>query len=288
MNEDTMQEEYFLLPDYFTQGNTAQVNVFHYQTDVTSRNNRVRLSQHLICMVRQGHKHMQEGNGPIALHEGQLMLVHAGRKLMSETTTQNQVYESLLVFFSDAFLQGFCARHNIGTAARHQEAAQPTFEKDDYLRLAEQGLLTLCKQTTKNQQLIELKAEEVLLYLYTQHPNTFQQFCQQARRTDQFFDLKITVEQNLNNNLTVDELAFLACMSPSTFKRKFKAAYAVTPKQYFVEHRMQRAKQYLKSQKKVSDVALEVGYENVSSFSHEFKKHFGLSPSKYVMAELNV
>lgn len=51
-----------------------------------------------------------------------------------------------------------------------------------------------------------------------------------------------------------------------------------------MNHRMEKAKQLLQKHKKPSEIYLDLGYENLSSFSLEFKKIYGVSPSKF---ELN-
>jgi AraC-like DNA-binding protein len=91
--------------------------------------------------------------------------------------------------------------------------------------------------------------------------------------------------QRINNEydqkLSVKELAEIVYMSESSFHRIFNSVTATTPIQYIKNIRLLKAKDLLVSQEvKVNEVALKVGYENVSQFSREFKRYFGQSPSE--------
>jgi AraC family transcriptional regulator len=84
----------------------------------------------------------------------------------------------------------------------------------------------------------------------------------------------------MENGLTIDEIAKEACMSKFHFLEKFKDLYGLTPHQYLIELKMQKARQLLqKRQHTVTDVCYAVGFESVSSFSNLFKRTFDTSPS---------
>lgn len=93
--------------------------------------------------------------------------------------------------------------------------------------------------------------------------------------------LQQVVQNHKFTNLTTSDMAFLCNMSLSTFKRKFQAAYDTSPKKYVIAEKMKKAAQLLQGSKKPSEIYFDLGYENLSSFSNEFKKHFGTRPSSY-------
>ena len=64
--------------------------------------------------------------------------------------------------------------------------------------------------------------------------------------------------------------------------RIFSKTYNVTPTQYFTERKMNFALSELLSGKRISEVSETVGYSSPYAFSKAFKKHFGLSPQKYL------
>lgn len=91
------------------------------------------------------------------------------------------------------------------------------------------------------------------------------------------------IEKNLSNpNLTVKQLARHENVSEQFFRRKFKEKYCVSPKQYILNKRIERAKALLDTgYYKVNEVARLVGIEDSLYFSTLFKKHVGISPSNY-------
>ena len=61
----------------------------------------------------------------------------------------------------------------------------------------------------------------------------------------------------------------------------FKGVYGVPPA-YLKAFRMERAAQLLReTDRRIADVALEVGYESPSKFAAAFKRHFDVAPSAY-------
>ncbi len=71
-------------------------------------------------------------------------------------------------------------------------------------------------------------------------------------------------------------------MSVSTFKRNFEKVFYLSPAKWLKEKRIEKAEFLLQaSDKNVSEVAMEVGFENPSHFIQVFKSHYGLTPKKF-------
>lgn len=79
--------------------------------------------------------------------------------------------------------------------------------------------------------------------------------------------------------LSVEELAETAGMSPSAFHQNFKAVTSTSPLQYLKTIRLHKARMLMVYEGLRAGVAAErVGYESSSQFSREFKRLFGMSP----------
>ena len=91
------------------------------------------------------------------------------------------------------------------------------------------------------------------------------------------------IEKNLSNaNLTVKQIANHESVSEQFFRRKFKEKYGVSPKQYILNKRIERAKTLLDTgYYKINEVARLVGIEDCLYFSTLFKKIVGICPSNY-------
>jgi AraC-like DNA-binding protein len=82
--------------------------------------------------------------------------------------------------------------------------------------------------------------------------------------------------------LDVAALARSAAVSPAYFNRSFKAAFGETPHQYLMTRRMERAKALLRTgDMSVTDVCFAVGFGSLGSFSSQFKRLVGDTPSAY-------
>ena len=88
--------------------------------------------------------------------------------------------------------------------------------------------------------------------------------------------------KNYKENCSVDEYAQRCNMSVGWFIRQFKAFTGRSPQQFIIGIRMNKARQLLEDTTfRVSEVSLQVGYDNPLYFSRLFKKTTGDSPSEY-------
>ena len=82
--------------------------------------------------------------------------------------------------------------------------------------------------------MIELKLKEFVKLLLRQNDNDSIQSFFSKLFDPVIYNIEQTIENNLNANLSIEELAFLTNMSASSFKRKFKSIYQKSPHQYIL------------------------------------------------------
>jgi AraC family transcriptional regulator len=86
----------------------------------------------------------------------------------------------------------------------------------------------------------------------------------------------------LAEELPLSEVARTACVSPYHFHRLFREVFGETPNQYLQRKRLERARDLLKSTDRgVTEISLDVGFESSTSFSALFRRTFGYSPREY-------
>jgi AraC-like DNA-binding protein len=89
------------------------------------------------------------------------------------------------------------------------------------------------------------------------------------------------IESHLFEKLEISDLVKSARTSQATLFRLFKRDLKVSPIEYVRNRRLDEARTLLQSKDyQVSDVALLVGYEDLSAFSKAFKVRFGIPPSQ--------
>ncbi|MCI3923099.1 AraC family transcriptional regulator [Paenibacillus sp. TRM 82003] len=90
------------------------------------------------------------------------------------------------------------------------------------------------------------------------------------------------IEERYEESISLGELAEVAQMSESYFCRYFKRITTKTPVEYINDYRIGRAAALLRqSNRKVMDIALDVGFSNLNYFNTVFKKRFGCTPSSF-------
>jgi AraC-like DNA-binding protein/mannose-6-phosphate isomerase-like protein (cupin superfamily) len=90
------------------------------------------------------------------------------------------------------------------------------------------------------------------------------------------------IQDNYREPIRTRDLSELIPMSDGQFCRFFKAMTRKTPVDYINSYRIRQAADLLQqSERKVSDIALEVGFDNVSYFIKVFRKAMKCSPSEF-------
>jgi AraC-like DNA-binding protein len=116
-------------------------------------------------------------------------------------------------------------------------------------------------------------------------------FSRDARRSQDtiapFHEFKACIEylqQHLTENISIDYLAKLSCMSLSTFERKFKHHFSLTPKQYILHMKVHEACRLLPTAGSIARVALETGFGGQSYFTKQFRTVVGITPKQYLLS----
>ena len=90
------------------------------------------------------------------------------------------------------------------------------------------------------------------------------------------------IRQHLDEPLTLDQLAGVACLSPFHFHRIFSAHVGETVTGYVRRLRLERAAARIASTgDSITDTALDVGYDTPAAFARAFRERFGMSPSEF-------
>lgn len=90
------------------------------------------------------------------------------------------------------------------------------------------------------------------------------------------------IEQNFQNEITVDGIASFCGLNRTYFGRIFKDTVGKSPQQFLMSYRMAKAAELLKlTALSVSDIGNAVGYPNQLHFSRAFKNVYGMSPREW-------
>ncbi len=94
--------------------------------------------------------------------------------------------------------------------------------------------------------------------------------------------VKAYVDAHLHQELTLVELAAIARLSPAYFARLFKHSEGITPHQYILQRRVERAQFWLRhSPLGLAEIAARVGFCDQSHLTRWFKRLMGATPSQF-------
>jgi AraC family transcriptional regulator len=98
----------------------------------------------------------------------------------------------------------------------------------------------------------------------------------QARRTLAY------IEANLASKMEIDDLANVVALSRSHFSRAFKHSVGLSPMEYVVVRRVERAKTIIRETKEpLAEVALACGFADQAHLNRRFRDIVGVSPGRW-------
>jgi AraC-like DNA-binding protein len=90
------------------------------------------------------------------------------------------------------------------------------------------------------------------------------------------------MDRSFAEPLDVDALARVAHVSRAHFSRQFRATFGESPHRYLQRRRVERAMEFLReTDRSVTDVCFDVGFNSLGTFSRTFREIVGESPSDY-------
>jgi len=90
------------------------------------------------------------------------------------------------------------------------------------------------------------------------------------------------MEQNFQNDISVEDIAATCGLNRSYFGKIFKEALGKTPQEFLLNYRMIKASELLKlTGLSIGDISNAVGYTNQLHFSRAFKNMYGMAPREW-------
>ena len=90
------------------------------------------------------------------------------------------------------------------------------------------------------------------------------------------------IQEDIESGIVVSDLAMLMGLSESQFRKRFKSQFRLSPQEFILRARLQRAARLLSgSSLALSRVALKAGFCDQSYFTKQFRVFFGIPPKRY-------
>ena len=280
-----------------------------YRSDVYPERNEVFFEEHAVIVVLEGEKKFSSPTQQLHVRKGQILFFQRGCYSMNESIDAN--YRSLVFFVNEKLLKEFVSQHltlfsnvpapkfNVpilsltasGLPNQPGTSIQPESAGTSILGTFPSFINSLLPyfgaKTPFVNELLRLKFQELLLHLLeidavgnpANQLRALLWHIYQGQKTD----LDYLMNTYLLKPLSMAELARLSGRSLSAFKRDFEDYFQTSPGHWIRRKRLEHAHFLLRNtEKNVSEVGLEIGYESVSHFIKAYKQQYGSTPKKAV------
>ena len=260
-----------------------------YRSDVYPERNELFFEEHAVVVVLEGEKKFSSPTQELHIYKGQILFFQRGCYSMNESIDAN--YRSLVFFMNEKMLKEFVGQH---LSLFHNSPEPP--RADLILSLTASPAFVTFTQSLLPYfggnspflaEMLQLKFQELLLHLLeldaaNKPPRQLQTILLQIYQ-GQKTDLDYLMSTYLLKFLSMSELAKLSGRSLSAFKRDFEAHFHIPPGQWIRHKRLEHAQFLLRNtDKNVSEVGMEIGYESVSHFIKAYKQQYGSTPKQAV------
>lgn len=234
-----------------------------------------------ILFVLEGKKIWHTPTEAFEMNAGDSAFVRKGGNFVEQFFDSN--FCVVVFFLPDPFISE-TLRPFLKPGALPPADTQPVIrlEMDNTLTAFLQSMLPyFTRMQPPEKMLLELKFRELLLNIAGNPRNrAFLDYCHTLIGEGSGASLLNIMEENFCYNLPLEAYAQLSNRSLSAFKRDFQKTFQTTPGKWLLAKRLEHARALLAaSEKTVSEVAFESGFENLSHFSRVFRERYGISPT---------
>ncbi|GAB3961431.1 hypothetical protein GCM10028805_60370 [Spirosoma harenae] len=252
-----------------------------YRSDVYPERNEVFFEEHAVIVVLEGEKKFSSPTQELHVRKGDILFFQRGCYSMNESIDNS--YRSLVFFVNEKLLKEFVGQHialfQISSHILPNDLILSFTSSPTFTTFIDSLLPYFGAKTPFLNELLRLKFQELLLHLLeldtTKRLRSILWHIYQGQKTD----LDYLMNTYLLKPLSMNELSRLSGRSLSAFKRDFEEHFHISPGHWIRRKRLEHAHFLLRNtDKNVSEVSREIGYESVSHFIKAYKSQYGSTP----------
>lgn len=269
------------MPEYL-QDNIEKLSDISFCTYIQRKpqhKNEVEIKSNVLIFVRRGTKILHVKDKTIEIKDDAILFLRSGNYIMSEVL--DEYYDAMIFIYEDNLLLDFINKYSISfDSSDSVKTSIFKIENNEELKSLINSSFNYYQSDIQNkEQLIKLKLEEAFLnILNSSSKNCFNNLLKSIHDTN-YFKSQVIKEFSYDENIL--DLANKFKMPSLAFREIFKKEFKTTPKKWQTQKRLERAKILLEtSDKNVSEVCHEVGFDNISWFIQVFKKQYNLTPKQ--------
>lgn len=248
-------------------------------------------ADYIVLFLLKGRLLCRVADEEFEVAEAGAMLVDTGKAAEAAGTHGT---EFLTLTIAPAFMLDLAVRLRLTISGASVVFRSERIDKDERLtRLARDLADELKEEETGQDVVISALIEQIVVHLLRRHAN--------VRRSDELelsrvglVDRRIRravemMHAHLDRDLSIDEMAAAAYLSPFHFARLFKKLTGASPHAYLATLRVSRAQQLLaETDLSISEISARVGYSSPSHFAKAFRQSTGMTPRSFRAAIIRI
>ncbi|MGA9768017.1 MAG: AraC family transcriptional regulator [Blastocatellia bacterium] len=247
----------------------------------------------------RGNALFEISNGRYLPDKNTYLIINPNQQYSLTVNSRTEV-EGIIIFFAAGFAEEvyrsitappgqLLDEPEISGAAR-LEFVQRLYPHDDILSPSLNALWDILDSLSGEPWWYEEQLHNIMQHLLHVHRNVYREMAslqavRAATREEiyrRIYRARDYIAASIDQPLTLNEMARVACLSPNHFMRTFKQVFHMTPYQYLTSLRLERARQLLyQPGLTITEICFLVGFESPSYFSWLFHRNVGLSPHAY-------
>ncbi|QQF52050.1 helix-turn-helix transcriptional regulator [Campylobacter fetus subsp. venerealis] len=250
-----------------------------YGSEITNLKYQAKFEKNAIIFVKNGKKIVYTSKKEYGINSGDILFLPSKSYTLSDIKAKNE-YKSLILFFSDELLIKLLKKYKV---CFQKEIKTDNFicyiNKDEILKNIFCSLELYSKNGVFDKNIINLKFEELFLYMLTSKNEIFNSYLSSLVKLNSI-DFKAMFLDDIAFK-TVFDMANAAKMDISSFSRKFKTLFKISPKEWIDNKRFDLALYLIKnSDKNINQICSECGFSSPAWFIARFKNKFDLTPNE--------
>ncbi|CAK3719156.1 AraC family transcriptional regulator [Vibrio sp. 10N.286.51.C3] len=259
----------------------SSITVTQFRNFIPRRRERYPASKNGIFMVSKGSISFVLPNGTEAsLQAGDFTLYNSGQIKDITVNTENGEFSATCLDFDLAIFQKFINQFSDLESTRIPDKYIKFNQTDTEICQLKELIMSLVSSSPQNDYALTQLGLGLLSLMVEQHPALLVIIARASRLT---VTQKVIhyIEQNIENNISLDTLASYMGMSPATLKRRLSAEDLSFSNLLKIKRIAHAATQLRTSSKSITQIAYESGFKSAAHFSTAFKTYHGKTPKDF-------
>ncbi|MCC4818271.1 AraC family transcriptional regulator [Vibrio lentus] len=259
----------------------SSITVTQFRNFIPRKRERYPASKNGIFIVSKGSISFTLPDGTEAsLQAGDFTLYNSGQIKDIDVDTENGEFSATCLDFDLSIFQKFINQSGDLESLRVPQEYIKFDRADIQIRELKELTMSLADSSPKNDYALTQLGLALLSLMVEKHPALLVIIARAARLT---VTQKVIhyIEQNIENNISLDTLASYMGMSPATLKRRLSAEDLSFSNLLKIKRIAHAATQLRTSAKSITQIAYESGFKSAAHFSTAFKAYHGKTPKDF-------